>query len=420
MCVLLPGPGQYALQVWWSGEDDLEYFTLRCRNEEQMKMWENQINRLIHDIAGRRGTGASASDRLSGTNRVRNTGEPSPQPRYPPTTYDRQATMSTASQFGRAAGATRPTTPYGSDFSGPGGYPGHGGFELDGEDEFEDYPPALSMPPSGRGTPSGTRSRAGSRTPVGYEDDVSTTTTSSTARYRQNGGPVPPAVNGLPSGPAVRGSLSRPSMSRLSSAASGGSATSAESFGPGASQRPGLRSQFSSTRLKNAFDSSGSPNDSRVSLPPNRISGASSQLSRSRSVSQPTAYVPKPVPPPLPTNGNWEDGTVQSEDGSKRGSGSSQATTESSDNVSSPVTPYGSSDSSLGSYEAPVKVKVHFHEDIFVVHMPVHSEFADLVEKVGKKIRLCGPRRDDGPLRLKYQGISYHGLIQPQHIDDFT
>jgi len=25
------------------------------------------------------------------------------------------------------------------------------------------------------------------------------------------------------------------------------------------------------------------------------------------------------------------------------------------------------------------------------------------VERVGKKIRLCGPRRDDGPLRVKYE-----------------
>ncbi|TFY76009.1 hypothetical protein EWM64_g8003 [Hericium alpestre] len=30
-------------------------------------------------------------------------------------------------------------------------------------------------------------------------------------------------------------------------------------------------------------------------------------------------------------------------------------------------------------------------------------DYDDLVEKVGKKIRLCGPRRDDGPLRVRYE-----------------
>lgn len=51
----------------------------------------------------------------------------------------------------------------------------------------------------------------------------------------------------------------------------------------------------------------------------------------------------------------------------------------------------------------PVKVKVHFHEDIFVIQVPRATEYDDLVEKVGRKIRLCGPRRDDGPLRVKYR-----------------
>jgi cell division control protein 24 len=32
-----------------------------------------------------------------------------------------------------------------------------------------------------------------------------------------------------------------------------------------------------------------------------------------------------------------------------------------------------------------------------------HTDYQDLVEKVGKKIRLCGGRRDGGPLRVKYQ-----------------
>lgn len=48
-------------------------------------------------------------------------------------------------------------------------------------------------------------------------------------------------------------------------------------------------------------------------------------------------------------------------------------------------------------------MKVHFHEDIFVIAVARSVEYEELVERVGRKIRLCGPRRDDGPLRVKYK-----------------
>jgi cell division control protein 24 len=51
-----------------------------------------------------------------------------------------------------------------------------------------------------------------------------------------------------------------------------------------------------------------------------------------------------------------------------------------------------------------VKVKVHFNEDIFMITVSRATEYMELVDKVGKKIRLCAPRRDDvGPLRVKYR-----------------
>ena len=55
------------------------------------------------------------------------------------------------------------------------------------------------------------------------------------------------------------------------------------------------------------------------------------------------------------------------------------------------------------STSGAVKVKVHFHEDIFVIQVARVTEYNELVEKVGKKIRLCGRDRDDGPLRVKYR-----------------
>lgn len=50
-----------------------------------------------------------------------------------------------------------------------------------------------------------------------------------------------------------------------------------------------------------------------------------------------------------------------------------------------------------------MKVKVHFGSDIFVIQVSRATEYVELVERVGKKIRLCGPRRGDGPLRVKYE-----------------
>ena len=45
----------------------------------------------------------------------------------------------------------------------------------------------------------------------------------------------------------------------------------------------------------------------------------------------------------------------------------------------------------LNGHGPPVKVKVHFHEDIFVIQVARSTDYEDLVERVGRKIRLCGP-----------------------------
>lgn len=46
--------GQYSLQVWWRGDVDQESFSLRCKNEEQLKLWQTSINRLIEEVNTRR------------------------------------------------------------------------------------------------------------------------------------------------------------------------------------------------------------------------------------------------------------------------------------------------------------------------------------------------------------------------------
>ncbi|KAF9352708.1 hypothetical protein BGX34_012019 [Mortierella sp. NVP85] len=51
-----------------------------------------------------------------------------------------------------------------------------------------------------------------------------------------------------------------------------------------------------------------------------------------------------------------------------------------------------------------LKVKVNFQEDSYLIVVPVQIGYNELIERVEKKIRLCGSRRNDGqPLRLRYK-----------------
>ncbi|KAJ7096355.1 hypothetical protein C8R44DRAFT_843754 [Mycena epipterygia] len=410
-------PTQFPLAVWWKGDDDLEFFTLRCRREEQMRQWETQINRLIKESAQRRASERSMSKIANSTN-------------------PRQTSTYTSSQSGYMVGANYGTRSRGDSvynqagntsngmYGGPQGYPPHDGFGFDpDEDDFEDYPPS-TYAPSGRGTPMGTRRiNAQSMPPErdaipGYDRPRAQTEDTNgpvMAQWRNN---VPNNVL-PPSNPA-----NRPRTSRVQSNASATSSnygSEAGTLGAGSRPRPALRSQFSSTKLKSVYDSGDYRNGGLPPPPATALPPAPPPMNRSRSASQPQAYVPKSVPPPLPATGQWNPRSNTSMSVNKRESGSSQSTGDSSDyspNSSSPITPFDSSESSLGgvgmrapmngsgsthSPYPPVKVKVHFNEDIFVIQVPRMTEYDELVEKVGRKIRLCGPRRDDGPLRVKYK-----------------
>lgn len=407
-----------------------------------MKQWENQLNRLIKEAAIRRASERGGMSRV--LSQVSNSTNPA-QSRSVSTSYrhDKNQPSSSNSVYLTAQtgnGRSHRASPYSSDEhvttpsahgpygSGPQGYPPDDGF-CD-EDEFEEYP-TTSYLSSGRGTPMGSRQSNAMSIPPERDSvlkydrpraQTEDTNGQTMAQWRAHGVPPPMPVlsnlNGLPSAPT------RPTTPHLPPTASTSSYASEPSFGAGRQQRPPLRSQFSSTKMKSVYDNQDprnrTPHPPTNDLPP---------PNRSRSASQPSAYVPKAAPPPpLPTTASWIHKPNHSVSSNKRGSGSSQSTGDSSDyspNSSSPITPFGSSESSLGGvgirparsqnfenainggthlhFSPPVKVKVHFHEDIFVIQVPRTTEYSDLVEKVGRKIRLCGPRRDDGPLRVKYR-----------------
>ena len=373
-----------------------------------MKQWETAVKRLIERVTMRRASERSSS-RL--THFSSHTGYPSSQPRNG--TQDRgfstHASVTSSHPYANGNRPYRQSSPYddravgngtSNHASGPPGYPPHDGFDPD--DDFDDYSASIS-PTSGRTTPFD--GRQGATTPgldhyLGYERPRAHTEDANgpaLSQWRSN-------VPGLPSGPGPRVPVSRMASTMSYVSEPGFSAGSRYTTG-----RPQLRSQYSSSRLRPPQDS-GEPRSDVTSppapLPPNHVS-------RTRSASQPSAYVPKGAPPPLPSNG-WDRVQASTNTTMKRSSGSSQSTGEDSaysPNSSSPLTPFGSSDSSLSgavgrssisSQDDPVKVKVHFGSDIFVIQVSRITEYNQLVERVGKKIRLCGPRRDDGPLRVKY------------------
>ncbi|KAG8732518.1 hypothetical protein FRC11_013001 [Ceratobasidium sp. 423] len=396
------GKPSHALQVWWRGDDDLEFFTLRCRSEEQLSKWETSINQLIQQNVTRR-----ANDRAARQQ------------------HDRA--LSTSSALSYAANpppysSNQPLPPY----PGPRSQRIHGHPFVPQDDEQGDYPA------SGRATPlEARRSQPPERERERgeYERPRARTEGADGAtmmQYRQHPPPMPPPAGGLPSLP--RGAPLPPR---------GGSEMS---FGPGrepgfGSTRPNLRSKFSSTRLRSAYDQS--QNASTESMPKVHEAGyagddydghASRESAttptprngaaplRMRSASQPSAYVPaqpQQAPPPMPRwNGNGSASSLGTSPEEKRGSGSSQSTNASSEfsptNTQSPITPFGDGVGMagrrlLGSGES-VRVKVHYKADLFQIIVPRDTVFNDLVSKVAHKVRLCGEAGErDAPLRVKYR-----------------
>ncbi|KAF8985164.1 hypothetical protein CPC16_002436 [Podila verticillata] len=57
-----------------------------------------------------------------------------------------------------------------------------------------------------------------------------------------------------------------------------------------------------------------------------------------------------------------------------------------------------------GNTPTHLKIKVNYQEDSYLIAVPVQCGYAELIERVEKKIRLCGSRRSDAQtLRLRYK-----------------
>lgn len=406
----------HSLQVWWRGDEDLEFFTLRCRSEEQLLKWQSNINQLVKDNLARR-----ASERAARAQH-----------------HDR--TMSTNSAISYATTLppypNQPLPPYSGPRTRIHGHPFGASEDGYGEESY---------PASGRATPlESRRSHPPEREKEReYERPRARTEGADGAlmmQYRQHPPPLPPPSTGLPSLP--RGAMP-PHPVRGGSEASFGPGREA-SFASGGKPAPGLRSKFSSTRLRSTYEQNVNPGadsmprvyegkgyadenygreeefEGHVSrdsatTPTPKGNGAPPPL-RMRSASQPSAYAPpapQQPPPPVPRwGGNGSASSLGTSPEEKRGSGSSESTNASSEfsptNTQSPITPFGDGAAVggrrvLGSGES-VRVKVHYKTDLFQIIVPRDTMFSDLVSKVAYKVRLCGENgQKDVPLRVKYK-----------------
>ncbi|KAG8818318.1 hypothetical protein FRC19_010728 [Serendipita sp. 401] len=468
--------GSYALQVWWRGDDDLEYFTLRCRTEEQVKQWETVITRMIKEVQAKREERHQRSSQSGPGHHYNQSGH---HERAPSAT----TSVSTLPPYSATSPATQRRT-YGSypDEKGQGHHSGYyqshstqysqGGDGFDDrddewDDQYSDGPASVGGAYGGRATPlgsaNGRRGAAGLSLPPerdnapGYDRSrVRTEDASTMAQWRQHAG-----SNGMSLPP-------RPQLnSRNPSATSGGSIQSLQSdmsFGNGVPQRS-LRGQLSSGRLRSQYE--GQDEDGRQGY------GA-----RTRAISNPSASYgyqqSSQTAPPVPIAPQWTGGSQSSSGGPDRSriasgasrerlaaahgwsatpsgmrrpiSGGSSDTADSSEHspesgpathqtssgnalkgsrsqifnpnqqggyghnggYNSPQPGYGTNSHNTGSIRGaadmgpPVKIKVYWLDDLFVIMVPRSTSYTELLQRVQKKIRLCGGGNTEGPLRLKY------------------
>jgi cell division control protein 24 len=486
--------GAYALQVWWRGDDDLEYFTLRCRTEEQVKQWETVIMRMVADVQSKREERHRTApshhthyDRASAASSV------STLPAYTPTanTAHQRRTLGSYPEDnknhygGYNGGIHQP--PY-SAHAQPNGW--RDGFD-DRDDEYDEdgrYPNGPMSAggyssASGRETPQGpANARRGAVSDREYYERPRRGTEDATGfqQWRQQQHASGPT--GLPGRPHM--------SSRSGSGTSGASGMSMQSiqsdasFGNGIGHhrppQPMLRTQLSSGRLRTQYEERGMYDDGQL-----RHSQVSS---RTRVVSNPSTshalhQAQMHSAPPVPIAPQWTGSSQSSGSGGvdpsriasgpsrerlaaslggrngsslamvRPASGGSSDTGDSSEHspdgghhptssggtlrgsrsqifngnsnpppgytqngtyaptaagggygVHSPVNHQanGAMRGPVGDSGPPVKIKVYWLDDLFVIMVPRTTGFIELVQRVQKKIRLCGGGNTEGPLRLKY------------------
>lgn len=352
--------GVYSLQVWWKGDQDQEFFTLRCKNEENLKQWHGGLAKLMEEAKvamaeyrstqsinshgsarGVSNTQLTSLQQLSLNDRSHDLYESDEESHQTEdTTEDNESTSGSISMSREHSTHSMRSRSATNESMNGVGYPRYNGAiasqrilsngmprHLVGDYGVSQFSPALepeSPYGSSRGSPSSS-AYPFPRTSY-HETELSGSMSRNTAPAMSRGG-------------SREGAGARP-MYAVSGAR--GSNTSLN-------QRPGMNAR---TRSASSPNINGYPQRPGISIPE------------------------MPPPPPMP---------------------SSSRTSRSGYTASS-------ASSAKGSPSASTKVKVNYGEDMFVVLLPREADFHDLMDRVEKKIRLCAHSAADvASFRIRYK-----------------
>ncbi|KAG0238994.1 hypothetical protein B0O80DRAFT_479434 [Mortierella sp. GBAus27b] len=366
--------GSYVLHVVWNVA--AEEFELRCRTEDQLKKWHGVLEKLVAEANAERSDVAAMDpssffhdddfldDDFEGDeedmyDELRNIrSQSSSQSRYRAKTEDGSAASSTWSRR-TGGGAPHSTT---------NGRPGA---------------PGMSLPPLPRTTSS-------SSTTMGVV---------SPGEYPYS---PPSSYPASPTAPHPRSSSSTGSWQRRSNG---------DSYSP-----------LSDTMSKSMND------DCAFGQPMVRNASAGYSYNATPPAVPPVPPIPGPLRVRAQSNPDIHSATTESLWGNASESPNHRRKPSNTSGPNSPTTPYSSngipavpsvpsihssaralqqqpSSGTLNANGIPqLKVKVNFQEDSYLIVVPVQIGYNELIERVEKKIRLCGSRRSDAqPLRLRYK-----------------
>lgn len=425
------------LEVRWRGDVAEEAFTIKCRTEELLRQWQRTIMKAVEESPNRRRAHHLSNSRRGGN---------SPLSQFPATPLS-ESGPSVGSELHSYANSAQPSYP-----------PNSNGFDDEGEEYHDHSESGRSTPstmarrgPSMRSLPSADRDPTNGSRPRAQTD-------SNAINNWRNQTPNDPVMPILPRGVSITSNNSD-SLSLRSSASSRQLRDKQSSEWNGTTS-PAL----GYARLQNG----GGEEDSvhRPSNVPRQMSHsvlptphASAPLIRNRSASSPNIYqlpppgsaslsqeewspyseepsnppmsIVPPVVPPITTMAKSAATLAStkrmssSSNGTDRSSGaSSQSQGQTYTAATSPATTipshsslpangriYSTSHLSSSSILPPlpvasaVRVKVTYGDDTFVVVVLSSVSYRELLDKVLKKLRLCGERGsvDEATLRLRYE-----------------
>ncbi|RIB18608.1 hypothetical protein C2G38_2036762 [Gigaspora rosea] len=388
--------GVLSLRIYWRGDSEMESFSLKCRNEEQLKQWKSTLEKLLPGDNNHRHTMTKGQlenttptlKRTGGRPKTNDSVAPPPyngwDPNSPPLPnvhpQHRSHSSSSLQTLSRNGNSTAPPT--------MATFPSNPMMQM--QMENMGYP--NSPPPSYPGSPApSTRSSTTSHSssnPVAIWQRRSVENPSPLAGTIAKFMKDDDEYNTLPPPP--------PPIQRSHSHSAAPGQTFHQVNGPA----PNLptHNHNHNHNVVNRLRSQSSPNIQAIQELQFENMEPVPNLPNSSNITRQNV-----------TNGEIDQRNSASSNSSQT-SGHSLHTTNSTNLPTTNNNTLLSAQSdhkkqlSLSNYSTTMKIKVNFAEDVFVIVVPQDIEYRELCDRVERKIRLCSTRRDESvPIRIRYQ-----------------